>query len=251
MVKTYNCDRCGHEFRLAIHLRDHLGKRQTPCDPLVSDASPGDLLSKHLSAVRKYTRKGTLAPINGPGDDTAYNAPVQINNYPSNCTIIGTNNIYLVPHMKEEHHGFSISDEDILRIASKPLDTAMEEYVRLKNFTAPETKNIASVLNDRTKVVSETFQWEAKSTRKCSKALLSSFILRLYKILEGMEDNYALRQYFVHRDWRNCEEVLCADDSGESRSWPMIRAIERGLYAESQKWYPRGICKLPDVLKPT
>lgn len=236
MVKSYACKRCGHEFKDPTHLRDHL-KRMRPCDPVLEDLPLDDLLRQHEATVRAYRRQ---RPVNQTNN---------INN-PTHCTIIGNQNNYynLVPHMKEEDHGYTVPISDIMRAARLPLEEAMREYVRLRNFTHPRTMNIASVLNDRARRVNDFYQWEPDSTRRCAQSLLRSFMIRLK---DGVEASGAPRDSLVHADFLQFEDALLPDHQGRAMSLPMILAIERALYAESVKWFPKGLRGLPAVAAAT
>lgn len=243
---VYTCKRCSFDFRDATDLKRHL-MRKVACKPIGSSASREDLLVELEQVRRKYT-----SVAERPREVQVINNTVNNHN-----TFNGTVNIvhYRIPFNVQSSEGETkyIKNADLKKVVHLPLEQSLQRYIQLRNFNSdsPIYKNIMTVLNNRAMTVSEDFEWEADSARRCANIILDCYVERLKDFSTVYPETNWHDEMFEFmkgggspiltgmNNWSSCA----------NRSRP-LQFILDALYIQSKREYPLGSRSLPSLSGP-
>lgn len=241
--KEHCCIRCGYATYYSNCMKRHVNQKHL-CSAIDEehDFSREEILEKFERSKRKYVRKAETPQV------TNF---VTINN---NNTFNGTVNIvhYRIPFNLQSSEGETkyIKNADLKEIVHLPLELSLQRYIQLRNFNSdsPACKNIMTVLNNRAMTVSEDFEWEADSARRCANVILDCYLERLtdfetvYPKNTWHDDVYELIN-------KGMDLMKVNNWSSSDRSRP-LQCILDALYIQSKREYPLGSRSLPCLSGP-
>ena len=210
------------------------------------DFSREEILEKFERSKRKYVRKAETTNSSSVANF------VTINN--NHNTFNGTVNIvhYRIPFNVQSSEGETkyIKNADLKEVVNLPLEQSLQRYIQLRNFNSdsPACKNIMTVLNNRAMTVSEDFEWEADSARRCANVILDCYLDRLTDFATVYSKN----------TWH--DDIYKLIDNGENlmgmKNWSSgdrlrpLQCILDALYIQSKREYPLGSRSLPSLSGP-
>jgi len=242
---VYTCKRCNVEFRDATDFKRHL-LRKIPCDPVKVEVSCEDLLAELEKGARK--NKPRLRDRQIVTDLRVTNNT--INNNTQN-TFNGTVNIvhYRIPFNVQSLEGETkyIKNADLKEVVNLPLEQSLQRYIQLRNFNSdsPACKNIMTVLNNRAMTVSEDFEWEADSARRCANVILDCYLDRLTDFATVYSKNTWHDDIYKLID--NGKDLMGMNNWSSGDRLRPLQCILDALYIQSKREYPLGSRSLPSL----
>jgi hypothetical protein len=250
-IMVYKCQRCGYEVHVASWLTRHL-KRKNPCQALLSDAPATDLLDNHLKTVRKYNGKSSARQITNIHNDNSITNNLQTN-------VI--NVVRRTPFGMEEVDTY-IGEEEMRRIIAMPMEQALREYVRLRNFNHlhPDTMNVwtQSVYKNLARKVSDDMNWITTQHKDCAKQVFHNAVRhidRFMTVITGNTKWTEARYNNVHKTIAAMVETVDDPDSTPKQRKEYfkggIQIVECAMLDKSLEHYPNGVRDEPLLLQTT
>lgn len=250
-IMVYKCQRCGYEVHAASWLTRHL-QRKKPCQAFISDIAVTELLENHLKRVRKYG-KSSSHQITNIQNNT--------NNITNNLQTNVINVVRRTPFGMEQVDTY-IGEEEMRRIVAMPMEQALREYVRLRNFNHlhPDTMNVwvQSLYRNLARKVSDDMNWITTRQKDCASHVFIDAVTHINRFMRAITGNAYWTQGsygFVHPTIKDMVATVNDPEStAEQRKEYFkggIQIVECAMLDKSLEHYPNGFKDEPLLLQST
>lgn len=249
-IMVYKCQRCGYEVHAASWLTRHL-QRKKPCQATLSDTAVTELLDSHLKRVRRYSGKPTKIT----------NIQNNTNNITNNLQTNVINVVRRTPFGMEQVDTY-IGEEEMRRIVAMPMEQALREYVRLRNFNHlhPDTMNVwvQSLYRNLARKVSDDMNWITTRQKDCASHVFLAAVQHIDRFMRAITGNMVWTRVSYEFVDPSIKIMVATVNDPESTAEERkeffkggIQIVECAMLDKSLEHYPNGVKDEPLLIQAT